>query len=133
MPSPRKRIGFLPGVEIQEIIDKICAEKKLSQSKVTGLLVEESLKRRGLYKPNMNKKDNLNTLTEVIFSENYQSHQYSKRSNNSIDQIYNADINKEGLTKEANFKNAEFELLKDFIEYKQFKYMMQRAKDEGVI
>ena len=71
MPSPRKRIGFLPGVEIQQIIDKICEQEGLSQSKVTGILVEEALKRRGLYDPKLDKKEFINTLTEVIFSEQH--------------------------------------------------------------
>ena len=47
MPSSRKRIGFLPSEEVQIIIEKICKDKNLSQSKVTGILVEEALKNRG--------------------------------------------------------------------------------------
>ena len=47
MPSQRKRIGFLPREEVQKIIDQICKHKKLSQSKVTGMLVEEALTYRG--------------------------------------------------------------------------------------
>tara|TARA_Y100001970_G_scaffold251851_1_gene325093 strand:- start:9956 stop:10357 length:402 start_codon:yes stop_codon:yes gene_type:complete len=133
MPSPRKRIGFLPGVETQEIIDKICAEEKLSQSKVTGLLVEESLKRRGLYKPKKDKKQYLNTLTEVIFSENYQSEKLSTNNSNSIGQISNEEIDNERFEKDYYINKAEFELLKDFIEYKRFKFMMQKARDEGFI
>ena len=48
MPSPRKRIGFLPSEEVHEIIEKLCAANKFSQSKVTGLLVEEALRSRGV-------------------------------------------------------------------------------------
>ena len=46
MPSQRKRIGFLPTAEVQEIINKICASENISQSKVTGILVEEAIKAR---------------------------------------------------------------------------------------
>ena len=46
MPSQRKRIGFLPTVEVQDIINKICASENISQSKVTGILVEEAIKAR---------------------------------------------------------------------------------------
>ena len=46
MPSQRKRIGFLPTAEVQEIINKICASENISQSKVTGILVNEALKAR---------------------------------------------------------------------------------------
>ena len=48
MPSQRKRIGFLPTSEVQDIIDKICASENISQSKVTGILVEEAIKARVL-------------------------------------------------------------------------------------
>ena len=47
MPSPRKRIGFLPSEEVHEIIEKFCTANEFSQSKVTGLLVEEALRSRG--------------------------------------------------------------------------------------
>ena len=48
MPTQRRRIGFLPRLEVQNIIDKICSVNKLSQSKVTGILVEEALRSRGV-------------------------------------------------------------------------------------
>ena len=50
MPSIRKRIGYLPSVYIQEIITNISNKEDLSQSKVVGILVEEALKARGLFK-----------------------------------------------------------------------------------
>tara|TARA_Y100001978_G_scaffold184780_1_gene183327 strand:+ start:360 stop:638 length:279 start_codon:yes stop_codon:yes gene_type:complete len=50
MPSPRKRIGFLPTVEVQEIINQICSSENISQSKVTGILVNEALKARNIEK-----------------------------------------------------------------------------------
>ena len=51
MPSTRKRIGYLPSLNIQEIITSISEREKLSQSKVVGLLVEEALIARGIYRP----------------------------------------------------------------------------------
>ena len=48
MPSPRKRIGFLPSEEVHEIIEQLCTANEFSQSKVTGLLVEEALRSRGV-------------------------------------------------------------------------------------
>ena len=50
MPSIRKRIGYLPSVDIQEIITNISNKENLSQSKVVGILVEEALKARGQFK-----------------------------------------------------------------------------------
>ena len=49
MPSKRKRIGYLPSLNIQEIIINIANKEKLSQSKVVGKLVEEALLARGIF------------------------------------------------------------------------------------
>ena len=76
MPSPRKRIGFLPSEEVHEIIEKLCAANEFSQSKVTGLLVEEALRSRGVlnesYGQNQNDRENfINfSLDQETFSEN---------------------------------------------------------------
>jgi hypothetical protein len=59
MPSTRKRIGYLPSINIQEIIINIANKEKLSQSKVVGILVEEALIARGLWD-----RQNSNNLTE---------------------------------------------------------------------
>ena len=60
MPSQRKRIGFLPSVEVQEIINKICESENISQSKVTGILVNEALKARVM----SNNSVNINKVSE---------------------------------------------------------------------
>ena len=48
MPSNRKRIGYLPSEEVHNIIEDICKNNRFSQSKVTGILVEEALRSRGI-------------------------------------------------------------------------------------
>ena len=63
MPSQRKRIGFLPSSEVQNIINKISLEKKMSQSKVTGILVEEALSQRSNNK-NIHNADNLKDVSK---------------------------------------------------------------------
>ena len=60
MPSQRKRIGFLPSKEVHDIIDKICRANEFSQSKVTGLLVEEALRSRGVLGDSLSGKSNNN-------------------------------------------------------------------------
>jgi len=55
MPSPRKRIGFLPRTQVQTIIDRLAEEEALSQSKVVGILVEEALQARGIFDPSIGK------------------------------------------------------------------------------
>ena len=91
MPSQRKRIGFLPTAEVQEIINKICASENISQSKVTGILVKEAINARNLRKPMQNPND-LNGI--------------------------------------AN--DNEFNLVKEFLEYKRFKIMLKKAISEEI-
>ncbi len=91
MPSQRKRIGFLPTAEVQEIINKICDSENISQSKVTGILVKEAIKARFM---NGNSLD----INEV-----------SKNSNDN-----------------------EFNLVKEFLEYKRFKIMLKKAISEEI-
>ena len=75
MPSQRKRIGFLPSEEVHEIIDSLCKANEFSQSKVTGLLVEEALRSRGVLSDNF-----INTRNEKINFINYsfEHEQFSK-------------------------------------------------------
>ena len=89
MPSKRKRIGFLPTVEVQEIINEISASENISQSKVTGILVKEAISARAL----KNKSEN----------------------NNKEDE---------------NSNNNEFNLVKEFLEYKRFKILFKKAISE---
>ena len=77
MPSPRKRIGFLPSEEVHEIIEKLCSANEFSQSKVTGLLVEEALRSRGVLNKTygQNKNDGLDFINfsfdhETFFENN---------------------------------------------------------------
>ena len=91
MPSQRKRIGFLPTAEVQEIINKICASENISQSKVTGILVKEAINARNLRKPSQNRNDI-----------------------------------------SGNTGDNEFNLVKEFLEYKRFKIMLKKAISEEV-
>ena len=91
MPSQRKRIGFLPTAEVQEIINKICASENISQSKVTGILVKEAINARNLGESSRNPKD-----------------------------------------VSGNTSDNEFNLVKEFLEYKRFKIMLKKAISEEV-
>ena len=79
MPSQRKRIGFLPSEEVHEIIENLCTANEFSQSKVTGLLVEEALRSRGVLNEsfvenNTNKSELINfSFDQETFSENNKS------------------------------------------------------------
>ena len=89
MPSIRKRIGYLPSVYIQEIITNISNKENLSQSKVVGILVEEALKARGLFKL----QNNNNLAIKSIYSN--ESHLNNSFVNDSdLDEL----ISDKGIT-----------------------------------
>ncbi|KGG09712.1 hypothetical protein [Prochlorococcus marinus] len=115
MPSPRKRIGFLPSEEVHEIIEKLCTANEFSQSKVTGLLVEEALRSRGVlnetFSQNRNDKDDFINISfdHETFSEN-------NKSPLNVDEYA---VNKKVLSE--NIK-----MMHEFIEFKYFKKVMKR-------
>ena len=115
MPSPRKRIGFLPSEEVHEIIEKLCTANEFSQSKVTGLLVEEALRSRGVLNEshglnNNNKKDFINfSFDQETFSEN-------NKSPLKVDEYA---VNKKVLS-------DDIKMMYEFIEFKYFKKVMKR-------
>ena len=102
MPSPRKRIGFLPSAQVQDIIEKICIENQLSQSKVTGILVEEALESRGVL---------TNSLNKLSF-------------NNNILKEHSLNSNVDNFNLKASSSKNDLEMINEFIEYKFFKQIM---------
>jgi len=117
MPSQRKRIGFLPRSEVQNIIDEICKQNKLSQSKVTGILVDEALNSRGLINCSIQKLthnlDCNNDDTDLI------NHVSLNRNSNNEDDFFKYD--------EIDM-NDDFKMIKEFIEFKFFKKVMNKNK-----
>jgi len=117
MPTQKRRIGFLPRSEVQNIIDKICNHNKLSQSKVTGILVEEALRSRGV----------LNTAIKTIsldFTSNI-SDDLSTSHNTFNSELPNDEDN---ITLDDCSINEEIQMINDFIEFKLFKNIMNKNK-----
>ena len=115
MPSPRKRIGFLPSEEVHEIIEKLCKANEFSQSKVTGLLVEEALKSRGVlsesYDQNKSEKRDF-----INFSFDHETFSENNKSTLNVDEY---EVNKKVLSE--NIK-----MMHEFIEFKYFKKVMKQ-------
>ena len=69
----------MPTEEVHEIIEKLCTANEFSQSKVTGLLVEEALRSRGVLNQSFGQNSFDNTdltnfsFDQEIFSENNKS------------------------------------------------------------
>jgi hypothetical protein len=115
MPSQRKRIGFLPSEEVHDIIDRICRANEFSQSKVTGLLVEEALRSRGVLGDSFSKKSigkgdfyNYSFEQETLIKENHSS---------SNSDAYT--LNKKSFTEDIK-------MMHEFIEFKYFKKVMKQ-------
>ncbi len=113
MPSPRKRIGFLPSEEVHEIIEKLCTANEFSQSKVTGLLVEEALRSRGVLNETYYQKDGRDFIN---FSFDQETFSENNKSALNVDEYA---VNKKVLSE--NIK-----MMHEFIEFKYFKKVMKR-------
>ena len=116
MPSQRKRIGFLPSEEVHEIIEKLCTANAYSQSKVTGLLVEEALRSRGVLNEsfdqnNLGKEDFIN----LSFEQEPFSNNKSQADNDYI-------VNKKAFSDDLR-------MMHEFIEFKYFKIVMKQNKN----
>ena len=110
MPSPRKGIGFLPSEEVHEIIEKLCTANEFSQSKVTGLLVEEALRSRGV----LNKSFVQNKVDKKEFINFSFEQQTSLKNNKSPHNVDYYTINKKVLS-------DDIKMMHEFIEFKYFK------------
>ena len=91
MPTHRKRIGFLPRSEVQNLIDKICIHNNLSQSKVTGILVEQALNSIGLLNSSMTNLSfdfNSNTEKSVLRNNDNFKIEIDNENDNFIDESY---------------------------------------------
>ena len=100
---------------MHEIIEKLCTANEFSQSKVTGLLVEEALRSRGVlnefYGQNQNdKKDFIN------FSFDHEKFSKNNKSPLNIDEYA---VNKKVLS-------DDIKMMHEFIEFKYFKKVMKR-------
>ena len=117
MPSPRKRIGFLPSEEVHEIIEKLCTANEFSQSKVTGLLVEEALRSRGVLSESygINYKNNKGFTN---FSFDHETFSENNKSPLNVDEYA---INRKVLS-------DDIKMMHEFIEFKYFKKVMKRNK-----
>ena len=115
MPSPRKRIGFLPSEEVHEIIEKLCTANEFSQSKVTGLLVEEALRSRGV----LNESYGQNQTNKVDFINFSSDHETFSENNSTSLNVDEYAVNKKALS-------DDIKMMHEFIEFKYFKKIMKR-------
>ena len=115
MPSPRKRIGFLPSEKVHEIIEKLCTANEFSQSKVTGLLVEEALRSRGVLNKSFGQDDfEKKNLSKFSFHQDT----FSEKNKSTLNED-DYEVNKKVLS-------DDIKMMHEFIEFKYFKKVMKR-------
>jgi len=119
MPSQRKRIGFLPSEEVHEIIEKLCTANKFSQSKVTGLLVEEALRSRGILIEPIGKNE-IKKIDFINFSVDQETFSENIKSPRNVEDVYT--VNKKAFS-------DDIKMIHEFIEFKYFKKVMNRNKN----
>ena len=115
MPSPRKRIGFLPSEEVHEIIEKLCTANEFSQSKVTGLLVEEALRSRGVLNQSFGQKD---ICKRDLINFSFDQETFSKNNKSPLN-VNDYEVNKKVLS-------DDIKMMHEFIEFKYFKKIMKQ-------
>ena len=118
MPSHRKRIGFLPSQEVHDIIDKLCRANKFSQSKVTGLLVEEALRSRGVLSESFSSKT---SYKDNFLIDSFEQEPLSIKNKPST----NSDFTKVN----KNSFSEDIKMIHEFIEFKYFKKVMKQNND----
>ena len=105
----------LPSEEVHEIIEKLCTANEFSQSKVTGLLVEEALRSRGVLNESFGQ--NTNNYSDLInFSFNQETFSENNKSPLYLDDYK---VNKKVLS-------DDIKMMHEFIEFKYFKKVMKR-------
>lgn len=132
MPSPRKRIGFLPRPVVQELIREIANVENLSQSKVVGILVEEALLARGIISPHISNDLKRKTSMDNNKNVNPSSYLYNDMNELISDKgitYKKSTINmkRTEITKDLSIEDKEndAELFKKFSEIIEFKKLME--------
>ena len=121
MPSHRKRIGFLPSEEVHIIIEKISTDNNYSQSKVTGILVEEALRSRGLLNSSFSNKSSLINSSLSNSQKQKKLSFYNDLSNN----LDFSSLNKKSL-------KDDIKMINEFIEFKLFKKIMNQKENNNI-
>ena len=120
MPSHRKRIGFLPSEDVHIIIEKISTDNNYSQSKVTGILVEEALKSRGY----LNNSFPCNSVPVNQTLDENKDNVFSSKNDLSI--------NYDFYIKDNKSLKDDIKMINEFIEFKLFKKIMNQKGNNNI-
>ena len=105
----------MPSEEVHGIIEQLCTANEFSQSKVTGLLVEEALRSRGELNESFGKNriDKMDLINFSLYQET------CSENNNSPENGEDYKVDKKVLL-------DDIKMMHEFIEFKYFKKVMKR-------
>ena len=129
MPTKKKRVGFIPRVDVMKLINKLSIENNLSNSNIVSILVEEALSMRGIFNK---KKGKINPSYQLIedheqnlasTSPNFIDNQKLTIDTDSGDNINASNSNN---LKEANQESFDLNTYKRFLLFLKFQEMMDK-------
>ena len=124
MPTNKKRVTFIPALEVQKILDKLCNEGKISHSKLAGKLVEEGILFREIFSPltlDDNKNKNRNVFMKRVFKGLLSS--YNENYSMNIETI--SKINSSEFVDNLEIDSNDLELYVKFEKFLKFEQMMK--------
>ena len=129
MPTKKKRVGFIPRVDVMKLINKLSIENNLSNSKIVSILVEEALCMRGIF----NKTKGKITSSYQLIEDHEQnlagaSPSFIDNQKLTIDTKSGDDLNgsKSSNLKEANQESFDLQTYKRFLLFLKFQEMMDK-------
>ena len=126
MPTKKRRVGFIPRIEVLNLITKLSFECNLSNSKIINILVEEALSKRGMF--------NLETGKAFVSQKNNSEDSKNILSLECVKDEYNNSFKKKFLgdqnlyTKEVNEELLDKEIYAKFLMFLQFEEKMKKRK-----
>ena len=122
MPTKKRRIGFIPRIDVLKIIDQLSLENNLSNSKIINILVEEALHIRGIYKRDNKTSPEINEIKKV-----FRNNQIIENNSSRYDNNPNQDL-KFTFQNELNY-SLDHKIYEKFIMFLQFQ---EKMKNTGI-
>ena len=129
MPTKKKRVGFIPRVDVMKLINKLSMENNLSNSKIVSILVEEALSIRGIF----NKKNGKITQSCQLIEDHDQnlvgtSSGFIDNQKLLINTKSGDDLNgsKSSNLKDTNQESFDLQTYKRFLLFLKFQEMMDK-------
>ena len=123
MPTKKRRVGFIPRIDVLDLITKLSFESNLSISKIINILVEEALYKRGIFDLNNGKVLNYSSENKL----NNENCIMVKNDDNNVSSKFNDVKNYDNqLIKESSDEFIDKEIYAKFLMFLQFQEKMKK-------